>query len=156
MQALHIWPFFAKNFRQIHGKNTNVWGGVKPVGPNSQLLPKIWFWSSPQPDRKKSFFDDFPYPPLAAPLPLPLGAPLPPLPLPFGPLLALMISSKPMSILSAILLIDLWFWNCKRFNRKHIWTIAHVSRLHEIAFHWNVCPAVLLCSLLVRFLKQNE
>ena len=105
---------------------------------------------------KKSFFDDFPYPPLAAPLPLPLGAPLPPLPLPFGPLLALMISSRPMSILSAILLIDLWFWNCKRFNRKHIWTIAHVSRLHEIAFHWNVCPAVLLCSLLVRFLKQNE
>ena len=44
------------------------------------------------------------HPPLAAPLPLPLAAPLPPLPLPLGLLLALMISSRPMSILSAIFL----------------------------------------------------
>ena len=42
----HIWPFFAENFRKIHGKNPNVrggGGGVKPVGPKSQLLPKICF-----------------------------------------------------------------------------------------------------------------
>ena len=26
-------------------------GGVKPVGPNSQLLPKICFWGSPNPAR---------------------------------------------------------------------------------------------------------
>ena len=40
-------PFFAENFRKIHGKNPNGGGGrAKPVGPNSQLLPKICFWGS--------------------------------------------------------------------------------------------------------------
>ena len=38
----HIWPFFAENFRKIHGKNPNVrGGGVKPIGPNSQLYRKF-------------------------------------------------------------------------------------------------------------------
>ena len=45
----HIWPFFAENFRKIHGKSQRSGRGgvVKPVGPNSQLLLKICFASSP-------------------------------------------------------------------------------------------------------------
>ena len=45
----HIWPFFAENFRKIHGKSqrSGRGGEVKPVGPNSQLLLKICFASSP-------------------------------------------------------------------------------------------------------------
>ena len=43
---LHLTLFCQK----IHGKNPNVrgGGGIKPGGPNSQILLKICFWSSPK------------------------------------------------------------------------------------------------------------
>ena len=71
------------------------------------------------------------HPPLAAPLPLPLAAPLPPFPRPRGLLFALMISSRPMSILSAILLRT--SASEKKINSAHLSNCTRVPMLHEMA-----------------------
>ena len=44
----HIWPYFAENFRQIHGKNPNVRGGGGQAGwAKFPTFTENLFWKLP-------------------------------------------------------------------------------------------------------------